>query len=52
MPILFFTEEIDFYLKDEGLVKAWLGNIIKAKSFDLGDINYIFVNEEKMTWWG
>ncbi len=46
MPIQFFKEEIKFEIKDITKLKTWLKNIIKSQNHTLGDLNYIFCNDE------
>ncbi len=46
MAIEFFTEEIDFEVKNEEKVKAWLSEIISKNSFELESLNYIFCSDE------
>lgn len=48
MPILFFNEEIEFYLDNEKKVKNWLLSVIKSYKKKAGDLNYIFVNDDKI----
>lgn len=48
MPILFFTEEIDFHLQNEKKIKDWLNEVLVSRNFRVGDLNYIFVSEEKI----
>ncbi|WP_192822576.1 rRNA maturation RNase YbeY [Rufibacter sp. LB8] len=46
LAIEFFTEEIDFEVKNEEKVKAWLSEIISKNSFELESLNYIFCSDE------
>jgi probable rRNA maturation factor len=46
LPIEFFTEEVEFEVKNEEKVKAWLSEIISINSFELESLNYIFCSDE------
>ncbi|MFB9863010.1 rRNA maturation RNase YbeY [Rufibacter immobilis] len=46
LPIEFFTEEVDFEVKNEEKVKEWLSEIISKYSFELESLNYIFCSDE------
>lgn len=48
MPIYYTTEEIDFHLDDENKVSKWIESIILKNKKELGEINYIFINDEKI----
>lgn len=43
-----FNYEIDFILEDEGSYETWIASIIKSENKFLGDINYIFCNDEQL----
>ena len=44
--IRFFNEETDFKLPQKLEIKNWLNNIAKKEAKRLGEINYIFCNDE------
>ncbi|WP_181304804.1 rRNA maturation RNase YbeY [Rufibacter sp. XAAS-G3-1] len=46
LPIEFFTEEVEFEVKNEEKVKTWLSQIISKYSFELESLNYIFCSDE------
>ncbi|AKQ47065.1 rRNA maturation factor [Rufibacter radiotolerans] len=46
LPIEFFTEEVDFEVKNETKVKEWLFEIISEYSFEVESLNYIFCSDE------
>ena len=46
LPIEFFTEEVEFEVKNEEKVKTWLSEIISKYSFELESLNYIFCSDE------
>ena len=48
MPIYYTTEEIDFHLDDENKVSKWIESIILKNKKELGEINYIFIIDEKI----
>ncbi len=41
-----FNYEIDFSLSDEEVYENWIESIINSEGFTVGDINYIFCNDE------
>jgi probable rRNA maturation factor len=41
-----FNYETDFLLSDEGLFSEWITKIILSENKTLGDINYIFCDDE------
>ncbi|NHN25572.1 rRNA maturation RNase YbeY [Flavobacterium jejuense] len=43
-----FNYEIDFVLEEENVYESWIASIIKSESKFLGDINYIFCNDEQL----
>ncbi|ALI99009.1 rRNA maturation RNase YbeY [Rufibacter tibetensis] len=46
LPIEFFTEEVEFEVKNKEKVKTWLSEIISKYSFELESLNYIFCSDE------
>ncbi|WP_210462577.1 rRNA maturation RNase YbeY [Rufibacter roseolus] len=46
LPIEFFTEEVEFEVKNEEKVKTWLLEIISKYDFELESLNYIFCSDE------
>lgn len=43
-----FNYEIDFKLKNESHLKSWLENCIEVRGFKLGEINYIFCDDDDL----
>ena len=43
--ILFFTEDINFDLRDKNLIKRWLRAVAKQDGFKITDLNYIFCSD-------
>ena len=41
-----FNYELDFNLSDEDAYEAWVSNIVSSENKDLGEINYIFCNDD------
>ncbi|WP_242203309.1 rRNA maturation RNase YbeY [Aestuariivivens insulae] len=41
-----FNYETDFNLKDESLISDWIANAIVLEGFTLGDINYVFCDDD------
>jgi probable rRNA maturation factor len=41
-----FNYETDFEISNEEKLSAWIENIIIAENFELGEINYIFCDDE------
>ena len=41
-----FNYETDFELENEEQYKDWIFRIIESEGFDVGEINYIFCNDE------
>ncbi|WP_166386094.1 rRNA maturation RNase YbeY [Polaribacter sp. 11A2H] len=41
-----FNYETDFDLKDENLLEYWIDNVVSKKGFSLGELNYIFCDDE------
>lgn len=48
MAIIFSYEEVDFFLENEVLIKEWIKQLIESKQKEVGEINYIFVTDEKI----
>lgn len=46
MPVNFFTEGITFNLKEKRRLKKWIKETVLQQDFSLGDINYIFSDDE------
>jgi probable rRNA maturation factor len=44
--INFFTEEIDFRLKNKKILRSWIEQTIVAEKFILKEINFIFCNDQ------
>ena len=44
--MIHFNYETDFELSDETLYADWLSGVISSENKDLGDINYIFCDDE------
>jgi probable rRNA maturation factor len=42
----FFTEDINFTLKDKRIIKAWIKATIAAESYELEELNFIFCSDE------
>ncbi|MEE4257063.1 MAG: rRNA maturation RNase YbeY [Bacteroidales bacterium] len=43
--IQFFSEEVDFSLDDESLIRDWILNVLRSEALDAGVINLIFCND-------
>ena len=43
--IHFFSEDISFILKQKGRLRPWLNSTIKAESFKLRELNFIFCSD-------
>lgn len=43
--INFFTEEVQFTLKDKIRLRKWLTNTLKSEDFKLGELNFIFCSD-------
>lgn len=43
--IFFFSEDIDFKIKDEVEVTKWITSIIHSENFTIDNINYIFCSD-------
>ena len=43
--ILFFTEYINFDLRDKNLIKRWVRAVAKQDGFKITDLNYIFCSD-------
>lgn len=41
-----FNYEVDFSLSDEEVYENWIESIIKSEGFKVGEINYIFCDDE------
>ncbi|MBQ2508369.1 MAG: rRNA maturation RNase YbeY [Bacteroidales bacterium] len=48
MSITFDVQEIDFKLKNKTKLTKWISSIIKDQSMRVGDIAYLFTNDEKV----
>jgi len=46
MPIKFFTEQIQFNLKEKNKVKNWIKNSIENENYISGTINFIFTSDD------
>ncbi len=46
MEINFFSEEIDFRIKNKNKVRKWIVSVLEAHDKIPGCINFIFVNDE------
>lgn len=46
LPIHFFSEEIPFTLKQKLLVRNWINQTILAEGFKLGELSFIFSDDE------
>jgi len=46
--INFFTEEIQFSLKNESNIKEWINKSIEDENCTSGDINFIFTNDQHL----
>lgn len=45
--ISFFTEDIDYILKDKAKVRAWIGDTIKSENFArISELNFVFCSDE------
>ena len=45
--ISFFTEDIEFVLKDKSKVRAWIGDTIKSEGFKrIGELSFVFCSDE------
>lgn len=45
--ISFFTEDIDFTLKDKAKVRNWIGETIKTEGFNrIGELTFVFCSDE------
>ncbi|MCC7332664.1 MAG: rRNA maturation RNase YbeY [Flavobacteriales bacterium] len=45
MPVSFYSQEIDFKLKNQPKVKKWIKEVILTENKSLGNINYIFCSD-------
>ncbi|PQJ68732.1 MULTISPECIES: rRNA maturation RNase YbeY [Polaribacter] len=41
-----FNYETEFELKDENLLEYWIDTVVSNKGFSLGELNYIFCDDE------
>ena len=41
-----FNYETDFVLKNESVIQNWIVDYVESSSFELGEINYIFCDDE------
>ncbi len=46
MPILFFTHEIKFTLKQKSLLKPWIENVLKQHKKKLNSLTYVFCSDD------
>lgn len=46
MPIHFFSEDIDFHLKEETPIRNWITTIADSYNYRIEDINYVFCSDE------
>ncbi len=46
--IHYFTEDIEFSLKDQPIISQWIVDSIAASKFKLEEINYIFCSDEHL----
>jgi rRNA maturation RNase YbeY len=46
MAIRFFTENIEFSLPQPQKTRIWIKKIIESQGFQVGEINYIFADDE------
>lgn len=46
MAIHFFTEDIDFVLKEKAAVRNWIKATIMSEAYALKEINFIFCSDE------
>lgn len=44
--IHFFSEEIDFVIKQKGLLRQWITDAAKAEDFRIGELSFIFCDDE------
>ena len=45
-----FNYETSFELKSEILLKNWIENVVADEEFSIGEINYIFCDDEYFFW--
>ncbi len=43
--IKFFSEDVDFVLKEKGKIRQWISDVIQQESNAAGEINYIFCSD-------
>lgn len=43
-----FLSETDFQLKNESSISSWISRVIEQEGFDLGDITYVFCDDEAL----
>jgi len=48
LSIYFFCEDVDFVLKNKSKYKNWIKDIVKTEKGVIGNLNFIFTNEEKI----
>ena len=48
MCIRFFNDDIQFILKNKRKISDWLRNIAKEESKTIGNLNFVFVSNEKI----
>jgi len=44
--INFFTEDVDFKLKNKTIIRKWLSESIQAENSFVGELNFIFCSDE------
>ena len=46
--ILFFSDGIDFTLRDKAKVRTWLTRVASAHKKKIAEVNYVFVSDKKL----
>ena len=46
IPIHFFSEDLNYTLKQKLLVRSWIRDTITAEGFKLGELNFIFCSDD------
>lgn len=44
--IHFFSEDIDFVLKQKGVIRNWLTNAAKEEEFGIDELSFVFCNDD------
>jgi probable rRNA maturation factor len=44
--IRFFSEKVDFLVKNKGILRSWLRDVIRRESGQIPDLNYIFCTDQ------